>query len=257
MHIIISPAKTIDLKTKVPTDKFSNIRFSNESIELVNILKNKSREELKKIMSISESLAKLNYDRYRNWHYPYSQEEGRQAIFAFKGDVYAGLDAYNLSDEALEFAQQYLSILSGLYGLLRPLDIILPYRLEMGTKLRNPRGETLYKFWGDKITEQLNNDMKASGSDILINLASNEYFKSINTGKLNARIITPVFKNSKNGEYKVISIYAKKARGLMTRYIIQNKITDPEELLGFNEDGYYFNSGLSSKDELVFTREYQ
>jgi len=257
MHIIISPAKTIDLKTKVPTGKFSDIRFINESIELANILKGKSREELKKLMNISESLAKLNYDRYRNWHYPFSPEEGRQAIFAFKGDVYTGLDAYNLSDEVLEFAQKYLSILSGLYGLLRPMDLILPYRLEMGTKLKNPRGETLYKFWGDKITKQLIDDMKASGSDILINLASNEYFKSINTSMLNAQIITPVFKNSKNGEYKVISIYAKKARGLMTRYILQNKITDPEELLGFNEDGYYFNSNLSSDKELVFTREYQ
>ncbi len=257
MHIIISPAKTIDLKSKVPVEEHSGIRFSKESMDLVKILKRLSREELKDLMGISDSLAKLNFDRYRNWHYPYSMEEGRQAVFAFKGEVFAGLDAYSMANEDIGFAQYHLSILSGLYGLLRPLDLILPYRLEMGTKLRNARGETLYKFWGDKITEQLNEDMKANNSDLLINLASNEYFKSINTKKLNARIISPVFKNSKNGEYKVISIFAKKARGLMTRYIIQNRIENPEELPGFNEDGYYFNSALSSENELVFTREYQ
>ena len=257
MHIVISPAKTIDLKSKVPVDNYTNIRFPEESSELAEILKGKSREELKELMGISESLARLNYDRYRNWHYPYSPEEGRQAIFAFKGDVYAGLDAYNLSVDDINFAQEHLSILSGLYGLLRPLDLILPYRLEMGTKLKNPAGDNLYKYWSDKITDRLNEDLEKSGSDILVNLASNEYFKSINTKKLNARIITPVFKNSKNGEYKVISIYAKKARGLMTRYIIRNKITNPDELPGFNDDGYYFNSGLSSSNELVFTREYQ
>jgi len=257
MHVIISPAKTIDLKSKVPTERHTDIRFPDESIELADILRNKTREELKELMGISESLAKLNFDRYRNWHYPYTADEGRQAIFAFKGDVYTGLDAYNLPDKALEFAQDHLCILSGLYGLLRPLDLLLPYRLEMGTKIQNPAGDNLYKFWDDKITEQLNADMQKSGSKVLINLASNEYFKSINTSKLKAKIITPVFKNSKNGEYKVISIYAKKARGLMTRYILKNRITDPEDLLAFNDDGYYFNSNLSSGNELVFTREYQ
>ncbi len=257
MHIIISPAKTIDLKSKVPTDKYSEIRFPAESTKLAGILKKKSREELKQLMGISDSLAKLNFDRYRNWHYPFTPDKGRQAIFAFKGDVYAGLDAYGLSREAIDFAQEHLSILSGLYGLLRPLDLILPYRLEMGTKRKYPAGENLYRFWGDKITEQLNKDMTRSGSKFLVNLASNEYFKSIDPKKVKAKIITPVFKNSKNGEYKVISIYAKKARGLMTRYILQNRIYDPEELLGFNEDGYYYNSNLSSENEFVFTREYQ
>ena len=257
MHIIISPAKTIDIKSKVTTDKYSEIRFPAESTELAGILKQRSREELKQLMDISDSLAKLNFDRYRNWHYPYTPDEGRQAIFAFKGDVYSGLDAYKLSQEAIDFAQQHLSILSGLYGLLRPLDLILPYRLEMGTKLKNPAGENLYKFWGDKITQQLNKDMTGNGSKHLVNLASNEYFKSIVPKRVKANIITPVFKNSKNGEYKVISIYAKKARGLMTRYILQNRISDPEELLGFNDDGYYFNSNLSSGNEFVFTREYQ
>ena len=256
MHIIISPAKTIDLKSEVPTKKHTDLLLPHESTELAGILKKRSRDDLKNLMGISDSLAKLNYDRYQNWHYPYSSEESRQAVFAFKGEVFNGLDAYNLTADTIEFAQKHLSILSGLYGILRPLDLILPYRLEMGTKLKTSKGNTLYKYWGDKITGQLNEDMKNAGSDILVNLASNEYFKSINTKKLNAKIITPVFKDSKNGEYKVISIYAKKARGLMTRYILQNRITDPEELLGFNEDGYYFNSGLSSDDVLVFTREY-
>ena len=257
MHIIISPAKTIDIKSKVPVNSYSEIRFPKETNKLAKILKGKTRDDLKMLMGISDSLARLNYDRYRNWHYPYSPEEGRQALFAFKGDVYAGLDAYNLTEDAIDFAQGHLSILSGLYGLLRPLDLILPYRLEMGTKLENPAGNNLYKYWGDKITNLLNEDLKRSGSGILVNLASNEYFKSINKNKLNARIVTPIFKNSKNGEYKVISIYAKKARGLMTRYIIQNEITDPDDLLGFNEDGYYFNSTFSTDNELIFTREYQ
>ena len=257
MHIIISPAKTIDIKSKVPVGRYTEIRFPKETNKLAKILKGKTRDDLKMLMGISDSLARLNYDRYRNWHYPYSPEEGRQALFAFKGDVYAGLDAYNLTEDAIDFAQGHLSILSGLYGLLRPLDLILPYRLEMGTKLENPAGNNLYKYWGDKITNLLNEDLKGNSSGILVNLASNEYFKSINKNKLNARIVTPIFKNSKNGEYKVISIYAKKARGLMTRYIIQNGITDPDDLLGFNEDGYYFNSTFSTDNELIFTREYQ
>ncbi len=167
------------------------------------------------------------------------------------------MDANSLSDSNIEFAQKHLSLLSGLYGLLRPLDLILPYRLEMGAKLKNAKGDNLYKFWGDKITELLNQDMIENRSEVFINLASNEYFKSINTKRLNAKVITPIFKNSKNGEYKIISIFAKKARGLMTRYIIQNEITNPEDLLGFNEDGYYFNSNLSTSDKPVFTREYQ
>ena len=257
MHIVISPAKTLDLKTETPVKDYSEIRFHKESSRLAGILKKKSREELEKLMNISTALGRLNFDRYQNWHYPYSADEGRQAIFAFKGEVYSGLDAYNLPAEAIDFAQDHLTILSGLYGSLRPLDLILPYRLEMGTKLNTPEGANLYKFWGDKITELLNRDMQKTNSSILVNLASNEYFKAINTKKLNAAIVTPVFKDSKNGEYKVISIYAKKARGLMTRYILQNRLTDPEELLGFSEEGYYYNSNLSSENEPVFTREYR
>ena len=257
MHIVISPAKKIDTIIHTSIETYTGIRFSDEASALAKILKSKNRDELAGLMNISPTLAKLNYDRYQNWHYPHPQQEARQAIFAFKGDVYAAMDANSLSDSNIEFAQKHLSLLSGLYGLLRPLDLILPYRLEMGAKLKNAKGDNLYKFWGDKITELLNQDMIENRSEVFINLASNEYFKSINTKRLNAKVITPIFKNSKNGEYKIISIFAKKARGLMTRYIIQNEITNPEDLLGFNEDGYYFNSNLSTSDKPVFTREYQ
>ncbi len=257
MNIIISPAKKIDSNIKTVISTFTNIRFPNETALLAKTLKSKSRKELEELMNISSSLAKLNYDRYQNWHYPYTKEEACRAIFAFKGDVYSTMNAESLTNKNIEFAQQHLSILSGLYGLLRPLDLILPYRLEMGTKLHNSKGDNLYRFWGDKITSLLNQDMTESKSKILINLASNEYFKSINTKKLEVRIVTPIFKNSKNGEYKIISIFAKKARGLMTRYIIKNEITNPEELLGFSDDDYYFNSNLSTADQPVFTREYQ
>ena len=256
MHIVLSPAKSLDFSTKTPVKDHTGIRFPKESSLLADILKKKSRDELQRLMNISQALARLNFDRYQNWHYPFSKEEGRQAIFAFKGEVYSGLDAYSLPAESVGFAQDHLFILSGLYGLLRPLDLILPYRLEMGTKLVNPRGTNLYRFWDDKITELINHDMEKSKSKVLVNLASNEYFKSINVRKLKARIVTPVFKDSKNGAYKVISIYAKKARGLITRYIIRNRITNPEELIGFNEEGYYFNSNLSSENMPVFTREY-
>lgn len=257
MHIIISPAKKIDSKTKTAIGTFTNIRFSNETAFLAKSLKNRSRKELEELMNISPSLAKLNYDRYQNWHFPYTQEKACRTIFAFKGDVYSTMNAQSLTNKNIEFAQKHLSILSGLYGLLRPIDLILPYRLEMGTKLSNSKGDNLYRFWGDKITSLLNRDMAENNSEILINLASNEYFKSINRKKLEARVVTPIFKNSKNGEYKIISLFAKKARGLMTRYIIQNEITKPEELLGFSDDGYYFNSNLSTADQPVFTREYQ
>ncbi|NPA37498.1 MAG: peroxide stress protein YaaA [Chlorobi bacterium] len=257
MHVVISPAKTIDMTSEVPVSSYSDIKFPEEASELAGILKKKSREELKKLMGISDSLAKLNYDRFVNWHFPYDKHESRQAVFAFKGDVYAGLDAYKLTPDTIDYAQRNLLILSGLYGLLRPLDLILPYRLEMGTKLENREGDNLYRFWGDKITEAVNSEMEKYDSSVLINLASNEYFKSINLKKLKGNVITPVFKNSKNGEYKVISIYAKRARGLMTRFILNNRIKDPEELLGFSEEGYYYNPNLSSPEQPVFTREYQ
>jgi len=206
-------------------------------------------------MGISPKLAQLNFERFINWQLPFSTDNAKQALLAFKGDVYTGLDAYSLNEDELQTAQNDLRILSGLYGVLKPLDLIQAYRLEMGKKLQTKKGNNLYEFWGDKITKEINKSLIAKNDKYLINLASNEYFKAVVKKKVKAEIITPVFKDFKNGQYKVISFFAKKARGLMTRFIIQNKITDPEHLKAFNSEGYNFNPQLSKNTELVFTRD--
>jgi cytoplasmic iron level regulating protein YaaA (DUF328/UPF0246 family) len=252
MKIVISPAKSLDFETKVPTTKFTQGIFLNEAEKLHGVLKKKSPKKLSELMSISTKLGELNWERNQNWHRPFSLENAKQAVFAFKGDVYIGLDAYSLSSEQIKQLQNKLRILSGLYGLLKPLDLMQPYRLEMGTKLKISTKNNLYQYWGDKITEELNNEL--SNEELLINLASNEYFKSINTKLLKAPVITPVFKDYKNGELKIISFFAKKARGLMVRYIIENDIEKVEDLKGFNYDGYAFDNNLSAKNQLVFTR---
>ncbi|WP_462317490.1 peroxide stress protein YaaA [Marinilabilia sp.] len=254
MLAILSPAKKLDFKSDLPQKRNTQIRFPDEAAELIDQLRSFSPKELMDLMSISQNLANLNAERFHQWHWPYDEKEGRQAIYAFNGEAYNGLDAYSLKSQEIDSAQQHLRILSGLYGLLRPLDLILPYRLEMGTKLENEAGKDLYKFWGNKITEQLNEDLKKGNHKALINLASQEYFKAIDSEKVLKPIITPVFKENKNGEYKVISVYAKKARGMMVRFIIQNKLTDPEELKAFDIDGYHFNNDLSEGNEMVFTR---
>jgi cytoplasmic iron level regulating protein YaaA (DUF328/UPF0246 family) len=255
MHIILSPAKSMDFETPTPVKNQSSIHFGNESEALASILKTKSTQDLENLMGISPKLAKLNYERFQNWHLPFAKNEARQAIFAFKGDVYTGLDAYSLPESIIQEAQNKLFILSGLHGVLKPLDGILPYRLEMGSKLKNTKGEHLYHFWGDKITHYINQEMSLNRSNTLINLASNEYFKSINKKILKADIITPEFKDLKNGTYKVVSFFAKKARGLMTRFILEHKLSKPEELLAFNADGYYYNAALSQSNKPVFTRD--
>lgn len=204
-----------------------------------------------------KKIAQLNVARFRDWQPEFNFSNARQAIFAFKGDVYTGLDAYDLSAQDLEFAQTHLRMLSGLYGLLRPLDLMMPYRLEMGTKLANARGHNLYEFWGDQITQLVNADLAQANSELLVNLASDEYYKSVKESKVKAEIIKPVFLDQKNGKYKVISFYAKKARGLMARYIIQNQLNDAEDLKSFNTDGYYFDAASSMKGELVFKRDEQ
>ena len=208
-------------------------------------------------MSVSEKIASLNVERFRDWNADFDFSNARQAMFAFKGDVYTGLDAYDLDNQDIDFAQQHLRMLSGLYGLLRPLDLMMPYRLEMGTKLNNTRGHNLYEFWGDIITDQINQDLANIDAKVLINLASDEYYKSVNEKKIQAEIIKPVFLDQKNGKYKVISFYAKKARGLMARYIIKNKLSQVEQLKAFNSDGYYFDTESSSDKELVFKRDEQ
>lgn len=206
-------------------------------------------------MSISPKLATLNSNRYHQWSLPFNLDNAKQSVLAFKGDVYTGLDATSFDANELAFAQDHLRILSGLYGVLRPLDLIQAYRLEMGTQFNNLRGKDLYAFWGNVITESINQDLKKQQYNTLINLASNEYFKSIKAEKLNANVITPVFKDQKNGIYKIISFFAKKARGLMSRYIIQQKLTNPEDIKRFDLAGYSFNTNASTKDAWIFTRD--
>ena len=255
MLIVISPAKTLDYETPTTSKSATKPVFLQDSEALVQQLRGMSADRIGKLMHISPKLAKLNATRYQDWQLPFTRSNARQAVMAFKGDVYAGLDAVTLDQDDLAFAQQHLRILSGLYGVLRPLDLMQAYRLEMGTGLKTSRGADLYAFWGEKITNQLNKDLKKDGSGILINLASNEYFKSIHGGELKARIITPEFKEKKNGQYRFFSFYGKQARGLMSRYIIKNRLTDPEDMKSFNLEGYKFNKSLSAEDSWVFTRE--
>lgn len=255
MLIVISPAKTLDYETPAKTKVFTTPDYLGQSQRLINRLRNFSSLDISDLMKVSAKIADLNFDRYEAWKKPFTQKNAKQAVLAFKGDVYTGLNAETFKADDFKFAQNHLRVLSGLYGLLRPLDLMQPYRLEMGTKLKTDEGKNLYLFWGSDITEGLNKQLKKIKSDILINLASNEYFKAVKPKELNAEIITPAFKEFKNGEYKMIGIYAKKARGLLSRYIIQNKLSDPEDLKSFNEEGYRFNKTLSKGNNWVFTRK--
>ncbi|VUD69114.1 hypothetical protein TDB9533_04480 [Thalassocella blandensis] len=255
MLIVISPAKNLDYDTAPPTKKATKALYLEQAQTLVDVLKPMAPHKLSALMSISDKLGTLNHDRYQAWQLPFAKTDTRQALLAFKGDVYLGIDAYQFAEEDFAFAQEHLRILSGLYGVLRPLDSIMPYRLEMGTKLKNPVGKDLYEFWGDTITQHLNKQLKKLSSDTLINLASNEYFKSVQVSGLQGEIITPVFKDWKNGQYKVLSFFAKKARGLMSAYIIKNRITDAQQLKHFDWEGYSFNSDLTKDNTWVFTRK--
>lgn len=254
MLLVISPAKTLDFET--PCDAEATYpKFRKEALELIGVLKEKSPEEIQELMDISENLAELNADRYRKFRLARRPTISKQSIYAFKGDVYVGLEAEELDNEDILFAQEHLRILSGLYGLLRPLDIIQPYRLEMGTRLAFDDYNTLYNYWADKIVEQVNRDLKKQGDKILLNLASQEYYKAIDRKSLKAKVIDVEFLDQKNGEYKIISFFAKKARGMMARYIIRNRINDPAELKGFDYEGYYFDSNASTEDKMVFKRD--
>lgn len=257
MLLVISPAKTLDYESPLATDKYTQPQLLEASQQLIDIARQLSPAQIASLMSISDKLAHLNAERFNDWQPPFNPDNARQAILAFKGDVYTGLDAASLNDEDFTFAQQHLRMLSGLYGILRPLDLMQPYRLEMGIKLANPQGKDLYSFWGDRLTEMLNDALKAQGDDILVNLASDEYFKAVKPKQLQGRIIKPVFLDEKNGKFKVISFYAKKARGLMSRYIIQHRLTDAEQLKAFDVEGYFFDEAASQGDELVFKRHEQ
>lgn len=255
MLLLISPAKTLDFETPAPTAEFTQADFLKESKLLINELRALAPHDISNLMSISDKLGLLNFDRFANWKTPFKPTNAKQALFAFQGDVYMGMQAENFSADDLQFAQQHLRILSGLYGLLRPLDLMQAYRLEMGTSFANSRGKNLYEFWGDTITKAINKQLKELDSRVLINLASNEYFGAVKPKLVKAEIITPVFKDQKNGQYKIISFFAKKARGMMSAYIIQNRITDPEAIKQFDVAGYYFDAASSSKYEWVFKRE--
>jgi cytoplasmic iron level regulating protein YaaA (DUF328/UPF0246 family) len=255
MLIVISPAKTLDYETTPVTDIYSQPGFLNHSAELIEQLRTLSVQDVAELMKLSDKLSSLNVARFESWTPEFTIDNAKQALLAFKGDVYAGMDAETFSAEDFEFAQDHLRILSGLYGLLKPLDLMQPYRLEMGTKLANGRGKDLYQFWGNIITDTLNEQLVSE--QVLINLASNEYFKAAKAKNISARIITPVFKDWKNGQYKMISFYAKKARGLMSRYIIQNKLENPEPLKEFDLDGYRFANSMSEGDTWTFIRDHE
>ena len=254
MLLVLSPAKTLDFET--PCDKEASYpKFRKEALELIGVLKEKTPEEIQELMSISENLAELNVERYNNFKQARAPKVSKQAVYAFKGDVYVGLEAEELSDEDILYAQEHLRILSGLYGLLRPLDIIQPYRLEMGTRLAFDDYSTLYNYWADKIVNHINRELKKQGDKVLVNLASQEYFKAIDRPTLKANVVDVEFLDCKNGKYKIISFFAKKARGLMAQYIIKNRVEDIEGLKGFDYEGYYFDEDSSTENKLVFKRE--
>ncbi|MFV0591406.1 MAG: peroxide stress protein YaaA [Draconibacterium sp.] len=255
MLIVLSPAKSLDFETAPTTTIYTQPGMLDESEKLMPRLRKMKPKQLSELMGISVALGQLNYERYQTWQPPFTPENAKQAVLAFNGDVYQGLDAVSLSEDQLMLLQNKLRILSGLYGVLRPLDLIQPYRLEMGTKLKYQRSADLYAFWKSKITPKVKEAVVESGSNILINLASNEYFRSIDPKKLGVEIITPEFKDLKNGKYKMISFYAKKARGLMTRFIIENKVDKVEDLQAFDLEGYIFNPNLSKPGNPVFTRD--
>ena len=253
MLLILSPSKTLDEKPAFKED-FSQPVFLKETNELIDQLKQLTSENISNLMSISEKLSKLNYKRFQTFHSPFTLKNAKQALLAFKGDVYSGIATESYTDKDFAFAQKHLRILSGLYGILKPLDLMQPYRLEMGTKLSVHNFKNLYDFWGNKLTNLLDSELSKASEPILINLASNEYFKAIKTKNLKANLINIEFKENKQGKLKVIGIHAKKARGLMANYVIKNRIETPEKLKEFHLNGYNFNSELSDKNSYIFTR---
>ncbi|MEQ8264971.1 peroxide stress protein YaaA [Pseudohaliea sp.] len=255
MLTVISPAKTLDFETAPTTRRATQPAFLDAAAELVEDARGLSPDALRDLMGVSGKIAELNHERFMNWSTPFDLDNAKQAVLAFRGDVYTGLEAETLDSAGLAFAQKHLRILSGLYGLLRPLDLMQPYRLEMGLKFANRGGANLYAFWGDRLTRTLDRQLGKSGSRVLVNLASNEYFKALQPKALDAEIVTPVFKDLKGGKYKIISFYAKKARGQMARFIIDNAINDPEALKDFDVAGYRYSRDESAARELVFTRD--
>jgi cytoplasmic iron level regulating protein YaaA (DUF328/UPF0246 family) len=255
MLTIISPAKTLDFESPALTDEFTQPEHLTQSRKLIRRLRELSSPEISSLMKVSSNIADLNVERNRRWKTPFTPENAKQALFAFRGDVYIGLDADSMTAENIEFAQKHLRMLSGLYGLLRPLDLMQAYRLEMGSQLKTEQASNLYQFWDLRITKALNSALKQTQSKTLVNLASNEYYKSVRPKSVKGQIITPVFKDYHQGKYQMIGFYAKKARGLMARHIIDNAITEAEEIKQFNREGYAYNPSLSNEQEWLFTRK--
>lgn len=255
MLLLISPAKTLDFETPAPTTETTQPQFLGHSAELIQDLQKLSPAQVSDLMRISDKLGLLNFERFQDWQTPFHADNAKQALWAFQGDVYTGLAAETFSKKDIAFAQKHLRILSGLYGLLRPLDLIQPYRLEMGTGFATGRGNNLYAFWGDLLTEALNRELAQQRNPVVVNLASVEYFKALQPKRLKADVITPIFKDRKNGQYKIISFFAKKARGMMSAYIIQHQLRTAEAIKAFDTAGYRFAPEMSSATDWVFTRD--
>ena len=252
MKLVLSPAKSLNFESNLPTERTTESCFLKESERLNKLLKKKSARSLSKLMGISSNLGQINYERNQEWHLPFTKDNARQAIYAFSGDVYRGIDAYTVPQEKLDKLQNTIRIISGLYGILKPMDLIQPYRLEMGTKFPVGKNKNLYEFWKKKVTQTLNDELKAD--ELFLNLASNEYFKAIDVKSLKVPVVTAVFKDFKNGEYKTIMTFAKLARGYMTRYIIDTNANTIDDIKGFNYEGYGFSEPMSTETELVFIR---
>ncbi|APX76918.1 peroxide stress protein YaaA [Achromobacter insolitus] len=255
MLFLLSPAKKLDYDSPLHIETHTQPLFVDQAAGLIKVLKTKSAEDISELMSLSPALSELNVQRYASWKRSFTQANSRQAVLAFNGDVYEGLEAATLSAKQLDWAQEHVAILSGLYGVLRPLDLMQPYRLEMGTRLATPKGKNLYEYWGPAIAEYLNERQAGQKAPVIVNLASEEYFKSVDLKTLKARVVQCVFQDWKNGAWKVISFHAKRARGLMARYAILHKVSKPEGLQGFDLEGYKFDASASSEDKLVFRRK--
>ncbi len=254
MLITLSPSKGQDFETPALSKTYSKPQALKDSELLIKELRKIRRQDIQQLMSVSENIAKLNTDRYKSFKTPFTPKNAKQAIFAFKGDVYSGIDIEEYSEADLDYAQDHLRILSGLYGCLRPLDLIQPYRLEMKTKLHNVRGENLYQFWGDRITGELNKALEKQKQPVLVNLASNEYFKSVRPKQLKGRLLNINFKETRDGKTRVVAIFAKRARGMMTDYILRNRIEKPEDIKKFRQGGYRFRKELSDDKQWTFER---
>jgi cytoplasmic iron level regulating protein YaaA (DUF328/UPF0246 family) len=257
MIIILSPAKSLDFETPIATPRHTEPELLDDAQTLVDQMKDYDVDGLMSLMKISEDLAELNVDRFQNFEFPFEPSNARQALMTFDGHVYRDIEWQDYTEEEFDFAQDHVRILSGLYGVLRPLDLMQAYRLEMGTRLSNDRGSNLYDFWGTRVSERLNEALKAQGDDVILNLASNEYFKAVDTDALEGRVVTPVFQQwrPKKDAYAIVSVYAKLARGTMTNWVVRNGITDVEDVKKFDLDGYYYSEDASTDAELVFLRD--